>query len=129
MASSTAARNRKKESVWRRHVEAQAGSGQSVRNYCIGRRLREHGFYWWRRELMRRDAAKSSASTSVPPAFVPVTVAGHVPARTAGRIEIVLPGDRRVRVTGSVDRQVLADVLAVLEEREVRQEREGVRRC
>ena len=30
-----------------------------------------------------------------------------------GRIEIVLAGDRRVQVVGPVDRQALADVLAV----------------
>jgi hypothetical protein len=33
---------------------------------------------------------------------------------TGGQIEIELPGDRRVRVHGPVDRQTLADVLAVL---------------
>ena len=117
MTSGIAARNRKKESVWRRHVQAQAGSGQSVRSYCIVRGLREHRFYWWRRELARRDAEKSSATGSVPPpAFVPVTVtvAGDVPVRAGGRIEIVLRDGRRVRVTGPVDRQRLADVLAVL---------------
>ena len=123
-----AAQNRKKESKWRRHVQAQAASGQSVRSYCIGRGLQEHGFYWWRRELTRRDAAKSSASSSAPPAFVPVMVSG-LPARTSGRIEIVLQDGRRVRVTGPVDRQMLGDVLAVLEEREVRREHEEVRRC
>jgi len=32
----------------------------------------------------------------------------------AGTIEILLPRDRRVRVTGTVDRQQLAVVLAVL---------------
>jgi len=35
-----------------------------------------------------------------------------------GRIEIVLPGHRRVRVMGSVDKGMLADVLAVLAARE-----------
>ena len=109
-----AAQNRKKESTWRRHVEAQADSGQSVRSYCQGHGLREHGFYWWRRELARRHGVKSSAPV-VPPAFVPVTVAGDVPVRAPGRrIEIVLRGGWRVRVTGPVDRQMLADVLAVL---------------
>jgi hypothetical protein len=112
MVSGEAARNRKKESMWRRHLEAQAGSGQSVRSYCIRRGLREHRLYWWRRELGRRDAEKSSAASSAQPAFVPVTVAAHVPA--CGRIEIVLRDGRRVRVTGPVDRQMLADVLAVL---------------
>ena len=31
-----------------------------------------------------------------------------------GQIEIVLSGDRRIRIHGPVDRQMLADVLAVL---------------
>jgi len=32
----------------------------------------------------------------------------------SGRIEIILAGDQRVQVVGPVDRQALADVLAVL---------------
>jgi len=31
-----------------------------------------------------------------------------------GRIEIVLPGERRVHVVGCVERKMLADVLALL---------------
>lgn len=72
---------------------------------------------------MRRDA-------KAPPAFVPVTVAAQSPAHgRKGRIEIVLANDRRVRVVGAVDRRMLADVLSVLEEREVRREPEGGQRC
>jgi len=33
----------------------------------------------------------------------------------SGSIEIVLPHQRRVRLTGAVDRQTLTDVLAVLD--------------
>src|SRR5665213_3266072 len=97
MASGLSVRDRKKESFWRRHLKAQVRSGLSVAGYCRRHGLREHGFYWWRRELARRDAA-------VPAAFVPVnvTVERPVTAREQEReaIEIVLPGDRRVRVTG-----------------------------
>ena len=52
-------------------------------------------------------------------AFVPVTVATQpaVPIEE-GRIEIVLPGGRRVRVIGSVDKRMLADVRAVRAVRE-----------
>jgi len=108
MARGSVARDVKKESMWRRHVESQGRGGLSVRAYCTARGLQEYSFYWWRRELGRRDMAK-------PAAFVPVTVAQErsVPA-LAGQVEIVLPGDRCVRVTGPVDRQMLADVLAVL---------------
>jgi hypothetical protein len=86
----------------------------SVAAYCRRHGLREYGFYWWRRELVRRDAA-------VPAAFVPVRVTAKLPAvaeeQKQGGIEIVLPGDRRVRVTGLlVDRRMLRDVLWALEE-------------
>jgi len=117
-----ATRDRKKDAGWRKHIKAQAGSGLSIGAYCRQQRLPAHGFYWWRRELARRDAEPS-------PAFVPVTVAAQMPVGTGGcgegRIEIVLAGDgkgRRVQVVGPVDRQRLADVLAVLEERAGRRE-------
>jgi transposase-like protein len=126
MAQGTAARDLKKEAIWRRHMKAQVGSGMSVGAYCRRHGLPGHGFYWWRRELSRRDAQQS-------PAFVPVTVAAQTPAGAGeGRIEIFLARDRRVRVTGTVDRQMLADVLSVLEDREGpggRREEERGRRC
>ena len=109
MAQGGAARNLKKETGWRRHMRAQADGGMSVSAYCRQHGLRTHGFYWWRRELGRRDAERS-------PAFVPVSVAAEMPAQAGeGRIEIILAGGRRVRVTGVVHRQQLADVLWVLE--------------
>ena len=112
MAKMVGSRDRKKEAGWRRHIWAHARSGLSVVVYCRRHGLREHGFYWWRRQLARRDADK-------PVAFVPVTVAGPAPASgSVGRLEIVLPGPRRVRVMGPVDHRMLADVLAVLTARE-----------
>ena len=102
MAKMAVGRNRKKEAGWRKHIRAQAGSGLSIEAYCRQHDLRAYGFYWWRRELARRDVQP-------PAAFVPVTVVRQppVPAGT-GRIEIVLPGGRRVRVMGSVDKGMLA---------------------
>lgn len=104
-------RDLKKEAFWRRMVQGQVHSGLSVRAWCGRRRLRESAFYWWRTQLARRDAAA--------PPFAPVRVVADVPPRAVGpgapgRIEIVLPGGRQVRVVGCVERQMLADVLAVL---------------
>src|SRR5665213_880126 len=113
MASGLSVRDRKKESFWRRHIRAQKEGGLSVAAYCRRHGLREYGFYWWRRELARRDAA-------VPAAFVPVHVMVERPAAASeeqGTIEILLPGDRRVRVMGPVvDRRMLADVLWAMHE-------------
>jgi hypothetical protein len=112
MAKMAGARSRKKEAGWRKHIRAQMDSDLSIAAYCRRLGLPEHGFYWWRHELARRDAQPAAA-------FVPVTVVRQPPVHgEEGQIEIVLPGDRRVRVMGSVDKGMLADVLAVLAVRE-----------
>ena len=110
MTSKVAARFRKNQTQWRRVVEGHVGSGQSVRAYCATRGVRESAFYFWRRELARRDANRSSPR----PAFVPVTVASHPDPSRAGTLEIILDGQRRVHLSGAVDKQMLSDVLAVL---------------
>ena len=84
----------------------------SVRAYCLRHGVKESAFYWWRATLARRAATRPQA------AFVPVRVVAEEAARVEdGRIEIVLPGGRQVRISGRVDRQALAEVLAVLEGR------------
>jgi hypothetical protein len=110
-------RDKNKEAFWRRTVRRQGQSGLTVRAFCREHELRETAFYFWRCELARRQAARPASA-----AFVPVQVvetpapARSVQLRTGGRIEIVLSGGRRVHVAAPVDRQALADVLAVLSE-------------
>ena len=144
-------RDRRREAEWQRTIQAQRQSGLSVREFCRRSKVRESGFYFWRRELERRQAEQKrprrgarpaqASSVATAPAFVVVRVTGQEatsPANLAspsaggrieatspvspalppagGRIEIELPGQRRVHITVPVDRQALADVLAVLEE-------------
>lgn len=106
-----ALRDPNKEAFWRRMVREQAESGLSARVWCGRCGLNQGTFCWWRRELARRDAKRTHS------AFVPVRVTEDEPAGRHGAIEIVLAGDRRIRVSGRVDRQILADVLAVMEGR------------
>jgi hypothetical protein len=109
-----------KEQFWREQIAGQPGGGLSIRAYCRRRRLRESAFYFWRKELARRGV-----STAPSAAFVPVRITAEHPAvggelvesESPGRIEIVLSHGRHVRLVGPVDRQALADVLAVLEGR------------
>jgi transposase-like protein len=106
------------EAQWRRIVRQHARSGLSVREFCGKCKLRQTAFYFWRGELRRRQAEQEqrrSADSPSAPAFVPVRVQEHSGTVAGGRIEIELPGGRRVHVTAPVDRAVLADVLAVLE--------------
>ena len=102
-------RDLRREATWRKRVGDQPGSGLSVREYCRRRGLKESGFYFWRAELARRQSR---------PAFVPVSVsAAQVSSPGAGQLEILLRDGVRIRLAGAVDRRLLADALAVLEER------------
>jgi transposase-like protein len=107
MAKGTA-RDSGKARAWRRKIEQQAGSGLSVRAWCHQHGVTESAFYRWRRELSRRDVEAQASS------FVPVHVTADRPERSDPQMEIVLTDGRCVRVHGSVDRQMLADVLGVL---------------
>lgn len=107
--ASGALRDEKKEALWRRLVRQQADSGLCVRAWCGRHKVKASQFYWWRTELVRRDAQKSKT------AFVAVRVCEDALVGQEGSIEIVLGNGRRIRVGGRVDRQMLVDVLAVLE--------------
>ena len=124
----TRARDLAKEAAWRRRLGQQAESGQSVRAWCRKHRVTEAAFYRWRRELVRRDAAREPSGRrgagKQAASFVPVHVAGE-PTRDgylgggdqdggAALIEIVLTDGRRVRISGPVDQQRLTAVLEAL---------------
>jgi hypothetical protein len=49
-----------KEQSWRRRLEAHGASGLSVRAFCRREGLAEPRFYWWRREIARRDTTAQS---------------------------------------------------------------------
>jgi hypothetical protein len=140
-------RDRQREARWRRIIREHGRSGLGVREFCRRGKLRETAFYFWRRELLRRDGQRQEAEhvsgvalekpqeqrrqparrarrqVGGVPAFVPVRVEeqhadmGSAASHSRGRIEIELSGGRLVHVAAPVDRQALADVLAVLEGR------------
>jgi transposase-like protein len=102
-------RDLKKEEFWRRMLRRQARSGLSVQAWCLKHNLQPSALYWWRRELARRDKDEPAA------AFVPVRLTENSPAKADSVIEILLADERRIRLRGSVNRLMLAEVLAVLE--------------
>jgi transposase-like protein len=107
MAKGTA-RDLQKEAAWRRRLRQHTESGQSVRAWCRRHEVTETAFYWWRKELARRDAESQTAS------FVPIHVAEDRPEGGDSQIEIVLADGRCVRLTGPVNREMLTAVLDVL---------------
>ena len=104
-------RNPKRENFWRRLIGGQAGSGLSIRAWCRKHAVQEASFYWWRRRLAEDEAVRLA------PAFVPVRLAENSATHAEPEIEIFLAREPRVRVRGPVNRQTLADVLAILAER------------
>ena len=102
------------EQFWRRHIDQHRASGLSVPRYCRDRELQQSAFYSWRRRLTLRDRAATALEPLPMPAFLPVTVIDPPTGRGATAIEIVLADGRRVRVRAGCDRQLLADVLALL---------------
>src|SRR6516165_5990369 len=54
-----------KERKWRRVLERWRRSGLSIRAFCGAEGIGEHLFYWWRRELARRDQHKAAAHKRV----------------------------------------------------------------
>ena len=105
------ARDLSKEAAWRRRLARHAESGQSVRAWCRRHRVKEAAFHWWRRELARRDGEARAT------AFLPVHVTDDPAGDADPQIEIVLTDGRRVRVMGTVNREMLTQVLDVLEPR------------
>jgi transposase len=100
------ARDGGKERHWRRLIDDWRASGLPVRAYCARHGLAEPSFYAWRRELQQRDADRA--------AFVPVRLVGDAAAGPGG-IELLLPGQRTVRVAPGFDPATLRELLAVLE--------------
>jgi hypothetical protein len=97
-------RDPQREQSWREVLVEFRASGQSVREFCQQRRLVESAFYYWQRELQRRDAEPAPSS---PPAFVPVKVVA------AATIEVRCPSGHVVSLSNA-DSDMLRHLFAAL---------------
>lgn len=88
-----------RQARWMAHMEAQAGSGQSVAAYCRAQGLHGWQFHYWRRRLGARHSEPSS--------FV------EVPVRVGSGVGVEI-GDVRVRVEPGFDAGTLQAVVAAL---------------
>ena len=99
---------------WQRVLARQAASGLSIQQFCRQEHLPAATAYAWRHRL-RRQTGRRPAAQRLAVGFAPVRIVPEASGLLAGGlIEIVLSGDRRVRLAGRVDKQVLADVVAIL---------------
>lgn len=101
------ARDPRKEQQWRRWIDQWQHSGLTVRAFCARHGLSEPSFYAWRRTLQQRQPV---------PTFVPVRVVPDSTSAAAASIEIVLAGDRTLRVAPGFDAATLRRLLHLLEE-------------
>jgi transposase len=97
-----------REPYWRHVIARWKRSDLSVRAFCGAEGLNPMTFYWWRRELGRRDQPQ--------PSFVPVHVLAEKIEPSPVGIEVVLANGRSVRVSAGFDPGTLVRVVELLEE-------------
>lgn len=110
-------RDKRKEAYWQHKLEQHSQSGLSIRAFCRKHGFTETAFYFWRREIARRQDERQPKPRRRRALFVPIRVAAEARPTTGGEIAIALADGRRVHLTPPVDRQALSDILAVLEAR------------
>lgn len=110
-----------KEVHWRTVLKRQAGSGLSIRQFCLREGISPPSFYAWRRKLRKGargepELRESRRRSDAPPdgrEFISLRVVDAVSS-----LEVIHPRGCRIRVTGDVDRSALQRVLDVLDERQ-----------
>lgn len=115
-------RDVEKERYWRKVIGEAARSGVSIRQFCRQRRLKESQFYWWQRELKKRQQARAfgsggrSKSTKDTGQATFALVSEDGGELGSAGIELVLRDGRRLRIGKGVDEETLRTVVGVLEE-------------
>ncbi len=106
-----------KERLWRDRLTRQASSGQSVRAFCQEEGVKESAFFYWRREIARRNGVNAAPNKKAKhsEALASVVVIDEPRGAMTAPIEVVLSGGVVVRVGSEATRQQLAMVLDALE--------------
>jgi hypothetical protein len=97
--------------LWRSIVAGQPGSGLSIAAYCRQQGISQPSFFAWRRRLCLRQRRPGSAAAS----FVEVTGAPAAQGE-ASVIEVRLRGGRGLLARRGFDRDLLVELIGVLEE-------------
>lgn len=110
-------RDIEKERYWAKVIRQAARSGQSIREFCARRELKESQFYRWQRRLRQRgehEALRRRAKLESPPEVATFALIGDEPGQLDAGIELVLGKGRRVRISRGVDEETLRTVLSAL---------------
>jgi transposase-like protein len=111
--------NTSRETFWRRVMADFQRSGLSVREFCRRRKLHESAFYFWRRTIQQRNAARPSPRQCRPnrrggrsAAFVPLVLDNM---HAAAGITLELRGGRALRLSESFPVERLVEFIFALE--------------
>jgi hypothetical protein len=110
-------RDREKERYWEKVICQAARSGESIREFCARRELKESQFYRWQRKLRQgkeHEALRRRAKLESPPEVATFALVGDEPGQLDAGIELVLGDGRRLRISRGVDEETLRTVLSVL---------------
>jgi len=105
----------------RQHLQAQPESGLTVRAYCLAHDLKEWTFYNWRRRVLMEDRIAELEAVGprpeVPsgPAFAEVVLGPWRGLAESAAVEVLVCGDRRVRVCAGFDEAAFMRVVSLLE--------------
>ena len=112
-------RDVQKERHWQKIIGEAARSGQSIREFCRRRRLRENQFYWWQRNLKERRQERRLSRTSrgkeTSEAQATFALVSDESGSVDAGIELVLGNGCRLRIGKGVDEATLRTVLAAVE--------------
>jgi hypothetical protein len=104
-----------KSDAWRRRIDDQRASGQSVRAWCKANDVQEGSFYWWRSRLglspKKRRTSKPAKAKPTPLAFAQVVV--HSP--TAEPLCLRLTGERELIFPASMSVEQVAKLVHAIE--------------
>jgi hypothetical protein len=106
---------------WRKVIERQKDSGQSIVAFCAQEKLNPASFHAWKRRLFGGQA--ETGKTAARQALVPVQIVSD-PAGGTGNLEVQWPGGIVLRVQGC-EAETIGAVVAALSASSKR----GSRRC
>ncbi|QVL30321.1 hypothetical protein KIH39_15825 [Telmatocola sphagniphila] len=107
-------RDPQREAFWKKTILDQRSSNESIRAYCQRHRISEAAYYYWQRELKRREAEASPALVSI--TVVPTASDSTKPSPTM--IEVRCPSGHVVTVH-SVEESTFRALFGALSAQEV----------
>jgi hypothetical protein len=100
-----------REPRWRDLISRHRAGEMRVREFCAAQGVAESAFYYWRRELERRDSEKKTRGAQSSGAFVPVRLGGGF----AAPVELELASGRVLRLGGAFEPARVAELVKLLE--------------